>query len=366
MPRSAASRLAAPLCIALLAASPGPAHAQESLANWRIAYGSENPAMLVLWPGEALAETPCPIARDAPGAISTEFFRRSPDGPWRPGALAAADDGETLVRTRLRQPLPWVLVDLQGKARIFTLVEAIAMTGRQRDGEEPPYVFGACRLYATRPPTDRPEDLRERGHWPSLGPRRKTWLLHAGPLARTPRVRPVAEPTAYGRDGAGGLPAPPAPALAVLDLPAVRARLGAEPEAALAALRMAKAQPFEAAVAPQRGPEPLWNILWYGQRSERKLSPWIVEILGDSVWGLFRPANEGAGEGVAPLHFDVWSGNITEIPYGARILAVADLDGNGVDELILENAFWEGRSTDIATWRDGEFLLAYIGGYEER
>lgn len=359
-------RSAASLSLALLAAAPGAAHAQDSLAGWRIAYGSETPAMLVLWPGEALAETPCPIARDAPGAISTEFFRHSPDGPWRPGMLAAADMGERLVRTRLRQPLPWLLVDLQGKARIFTLVEAIAMTGRQRDGEEPPYVYGACRLYATRPPTDRPEDLRERGHWPSLGPRRKTWLLHAGPLARTPRVRPVAEPAAYARDGAEGLPAPPAVALAVLDLPAVRARFGAEAEAAVAALRLAKAQPFEAVVTPQRGPETLWNILWYGQRSERKLSPWVVEILGDNVWGLFRQIGDGAGEGVAPLHFEVWSGNITEIPYGARVLAVGDLDGDGTDELILENAFWEGRSTDIATWRNGEFLPVYIGGYEER
>jgi hypothetical protein len=100
-------------------------------------------------------------------------------------------------------------------------------------------------------------------------------------------------------------------------------------------------QDFEAALRARKKKEHIWSINW---RVETKRT---TDYVGYEAWGLFSRVN-----GVLRPFYLAGRNSIGEAPSASYyyILAVGDLDGDGIDELIAREMVFESEQDDLEIW----------------
>jgi hypothetical protein len=114
-------------------------------------------------------------------------------------------------------------------------------------------------------------------------------------------------------------------------------------------------QDLEITLDPRRGRERIRSLYWYFDRLIPEASAYWAQ-----VWGLFRE-QDGHWR---PLH--VWSSAYAGLRSHEHVvvLAAVDLDGDGIDELIVERRLYEGRTWLIVGWEHDRPVVLYESGYD--
>jgi hypothetical protein len=117
-------------------------------------------------------------------------------------------------------------------------------------------------------------------------------------------------------------------------------------------------QPFNAVLDPRRGPEPLWLIGAIALADGPAGNPATYSTLNQIV---------RADRLEAPLYQAGPSGGLGHDRRGsfaAQVVATADLDGDGIDELLLRARYYAGGNLKVLKWNGARFVEIRQGGYE--
>ena len=120
-------------------------------------------------------------------------------------------------------------------------------------------------------------------------------------------------------------------------------------------------QPFNATLDPARGPEPMWLIGATARGDAAASAPGTF----NTVNAIVRPGAAAAPQ--APLYRAGPSGGLTFDRAGsfvAQIVAAVDLDGDGIEELLVRARYYAGGNLKVLRWNGHSYGVVREGGYE--
>ena len=120
-------------------------------------------------------------------------------------------------------------------------------------------------------------------------------------------------------------------------------------------------QPFNATLDPARGPEPMWLIGAIARGDAAASAPGTF----NTVNAIVRPGTAAVPQ--APLYRAGPSGGLTVDRAGsfvAQIVAAVDLDGDGIDELLVRARYYAGGNLKVLRWNGHSYSIVREGGYE--
>ncbi len=223
--------------------------------------------------------------------------------------------------------------------------------------------FGACRYYGLRnrtstTPQDRATLMTPHVHMPWGGP---IFMTDGRPRGAHVMLRRVQQPLLYWHDGVyrgtreqqNRVLDPRltrAELRALFARPDIQTAFRAAPLTCTSDRDRVKVQTFRARYNRSRPSELVWSIDWLCVHDND-------ELLG-AFWGVFR----SAGDRLVPVYL---SGRKARTNYGNSydILGVGDLDGDGIDELIVEELLLEGHVNEVLTWHGGKPVVVILGAY---
>jgi len=332
---------------ALLAAVPvQAASAKTDLDAWVLIDPSPEPGVVFEFPGAM--RTHCADLDQGPASAMTRYRAGAPDWPdWKEASYNHINELE--VRD-YAAPLPLLIIASDGSTRVLPISRAIEIWGNY-EGRR--YLY-TCEYIAANSPRAREAKIAETVLWRDRYlPREDVLPARFGSPPRPPILKadlPYEEAPHYALKGDAAPDAPEAIA-SVLKSPRFIEVLGPDAPEILKVLDSVKVQSFQAVLAPERGPETLILLNADG----------CIEVHGrlercGYAWGLFR---EEAGA-LRPVHVEGIFGYMSDA-LSARVVKVADLDGDGRDELVIVRTVYEDSAYAIETWRDGRFETIYLG-----
>ncbi|OPY78017.1 MAG: hypothetical protein A4E64_00933 [Syntrophorhabdus sp. PtaU1.Bin058] len=140
----------------------------------------------------------------------------------------------------------------------------------------------------------------------------------------------------------------------LLDLPEMKRNLGEQYDKFKRSVAIISGNAIKAVVDKERRePDILWLIQW-----RTKPGAWSYE---ENVWGIFKVVQGG----FVPLYISKAaddSGMYDKL-YRVYFLAAVDLDGDGLDEIVIRVRQYEGRHYEVLTLKDNGFVEAYVSFY---
>ena len=236
--------------------------------------------------------------------------------------------------------LTFSVLDLQGGGRERVLTRVAAIVREEESGR--PLLAPACWYLAEAGPEGGTYQVLEDRVAIALHPPRQVVVRATEGTWMSFGESPAAPGAAARSAAAAALP------------DAIRRRLAA----LLSDADQFHAQPFVAVLDPRRGPESMWLLGAIG----RPDGPAAEAATYYTVNQVVR-----ADAAAAPLYQAGPSGGLARDRAGsfvAQVVAALDLDGDGVDELVLRLRYYSGGNLQVLKWTGTRFTVLRQGGYE--